>query len=282
MSVVALLLAGAVLGTVIGMLGGGGGVLAVPLLVALGEPVLSASTISLVVVGTGAAAALVPHSRARRVDWRIGLVFGALGSVGAVVGARLSTVVPPDVLLLGFAALVLLGAGTMLRAGHTARLLHGLRDEAGLLDEDLLDRQSAVAGLPPRDEAADVRRSAAPMIGVRVVLLASGVGLVTGLFGVGAGFVVVPALVAALHVPIKRATATALVVIVMNSAVALVARHDQLRDVGDALRLAAVTAVFAVVGAVLSRRVPAWVLSSAFGSLMVLVAVYTVARALTL
>ncbi len=282
MSVVALLLAGAVLGTVIGMLGGGGGVLAVPLLVALGEPVLSASTISLVVVGTGAAAALVPHSRARRVDWRIGLVFGALGSVGAVVGARLSTVVPPDVLLLGFAVLVLLGAGTMLRAGHTARLLHGLRAEAAVLDEDLLDRQSAAAGLPPRDETADVRTTAAPMIGVRVVLLASGVGLVTGLFGVGAGFVVVPALVAALHVPIKRATATALVVIVMNSAVALVARHDQLRDVGDALRLAAVTAVFAVVGAVLSRRVPAWVLSSAFGSLMVLVAVYTVARALTL
>lgn len=282
MSVVALLLAGAVLGTVIGMLGGGGGVLAVPLLVALGEPVLSASTISLVVVGTGAAAALVPHSRAQRVDWRIGLVFGALGSVGAVVGARLSTVVPPDVLLLGFAVLVLLGAGTMLRAGHTARLLHGLRAEAAVLDEDLLDRQSAVAGLPPRDETADVRTTAAPMIGVRVVLLASGVGLVTGLFGVGAGFVVVPALVAALHVPIKRATATALVVIVMNSAVALVARHDQLRDVGDALRLAAVTAVFAVVGAVLSRRVPAWVLSSAFGSLMVLVAVYTVARALTL
>lgn len=282
MSVVALLLAGAVLGTVIGMLGGGGGVLAVPLLVALGEPVLSASTISLVVVGTGAAAALVPHSRAQRVDWRIGLVFGALGSVGAVVGARLSTVVPPDVLLLGFAVLVLLGAGTMLRAGHTARLLHGLRAEAAVLDEDLLDRQSAAAGLPPRDETADVRTTAAPMIGVRVVLLASGVGLVTGLFGVGAGFVVVPALVAALHVPIKRATATALVVIVMNSAVALVARHDQLRDVGDALRLAAVTAVFAVVGAVLSRRVPAWVLSSAFGSLMVLVAVYTVARALTL
>jgi hypothetical protein len=281
-SVVALLLAGAVLGTVIGMLGGGGGVLAVPLLVALGEPVLSASTISLVVVGTGAAAALVPHSRARRVDWRIGLVFGALGSVGAVVGARLSTVVPADALLLGFAILVLLGAGTMLRAGRTARLLHGLRAEAGLLDEDLLDRQNPVAGLPPRDEAADVRTSAAPMIGVRVVLLASGVGLVTGLFGVGAGFVVVPALVAALHVPIKRATATALVVIVMNSAVALVAKHDQLRDVGDALRLAAVTAVFAVVGAVLSRRVPAWVLSSAFGSLMVLVAVYTVARALTL
>ena len=91
-----------------------------------------------------------------------------------------------------------------------------------------------------------------------------------------------PALVAALRVPVKRATATALVVIVVNSAVALVARHEHLVDLTTAVELAAITAVFAVVGALLSRRVPAWVLSSAFGVLLVLVAVYTVVRALTL
>ncbi|HET7901048.1 MAG TPA: sulfite exporter TauE/SafE family protein [Candidatus Nanopelagicales bacterium] len=282
MSLVALLLAGAVLGTVIGMLGGGGGVLAVPMLVALGEPVLSASTMSLVVVGTGAAAALVPHQRARRVDWRTGLIFGALGSVGAVVGARVSGLIPDHVLLLGFSVLVLLGAGTMLRAGRTARALDGLRAEAGLQDSELLARHRAVAGVPDPDVDRAPVASAAVRVDLRVVVLASGVGLVTGLFGVGAGFVVVPALVAALHVPIKRATATALVVIVINSLVALAARHEHLRDLGSALQLAAVTAVFAVIGAVLSRRVPSWVLSSAFGTLLVLVAVYTIARALTL
>lgn len=285
MSLVALLLVGAVLGTVIGMLGGGGGVLAVPMLVALGEPVLSASTMSLVVVGTGAAAALVPHQRAGRVDWRIGTVFGALGSAGAIIGARLSGVVPPDVLLLGFAVLVLLGAGTMLRAGRTARRLQELQREAGLLeprgaDAEVLARHRAVTGLA--DPVEPPVLSPALRITPRVVVLATGVGLVTGLFGVGAGFVVVPALVAALHVPVKRATATALVVIVINSAVALVAKHDHLTDLPSAVELAAITAAFAVVGAVLSRRVPAWVLSSAFGSLLVLVAVYTLARALTL
>lgn len=290
MSLLALLLVGALLGTVIGMLGGGGGVLAVPLLVALGEPVLSASTMSLVVVGTGAAAALVPHQRAGRVDWRIGLAFGALGSVGAVVGARLSAVVPPDALLLGFAVLVLLGAGTMLRAGRTARAVDALQREAGTapvrrtpsaVDDTALARHRAVAGLVDPVAAGDPP-SPPLRVGAKVVALATGVGLVTGLFGVGAGFVVVPALVAALRVPVKRATATALVVIVVNCAVALVAKHDHLTDPGTALELAALTAVFAVVGAVVSRRVPAWVLSSAFGSLLVLVAVYTLARALTL
>ena len=125
MSLLALLLVGAVLGTVIGMLGGGGGVLAVPMLVAIGEPVLSASTMSLVVVGTGAAAALVPHQRAHRVDWRIGLLFGALGSVGAVVGARLSSALPADLLLLGFGILVLLGAGLFMAFQFARRAFAG-------------------------------------------------------------------------------------------------------------------------------------------------------------
>lgn len=285
MSLLALLLVGAVLGTVIGMLGGGGGVLAVPMLVAIGEPVLSASTMSLVVVGTGAAAALVPHQRAHRVDWRVGLVFGALGSVGAVVGARLSGALPPDLLLLGFGVLVLLGAIAMLRAARRARAVDALRRVAATTSPGADQEPPADPDAAPAvaDELAAGAVPTSPMrIGPKVVLLATGVGLVTGLFGVGAGFVVVPALVAALHVPVKRATATALVVIVVNSAVALVARHEHLVDLTTAVELAAITAVFAVVGALLSRRVPAWVLSSAFGVLLVLVAVYTVVRALTL
>ena len=99
--------------------------------------------------------------------------------------------------------------------------------------------------------------------------------------GVGAGFVVVPALVAAMKLPIKKATATALVVIVINSAVAAVVRHDSLGSFDVAAGLAVAAATFAVGGALLSRRIPGWILSGAFGSLMVLVAVYTVARSVT-
>ena len=90
---------------------------------------------------------------------------------------------------------------------------------------------------------------------------------------------VVPALVTAMRTPVRRATATALVVIVMNSAVALAVRHHSLGSVGLTAWLAGATAVFAVVGAAVSPRVPGWLLSAAFGTLMVVVAGYTVTRA---
>jgi uncharacterized membrane protein YfcA len=82
-----------------------------------------------------------------------------------------------------------------------------------------------------------------------------------------------------MRVPIKRATATALVVIVINSAVALVIRHGNLGPPAQTAALAGATAVFAVVGALLSHRIPGWLLSAAFGALMVVVAVFTVTRA---
>lgn len=91
--------------------------------------------------------------------------------------------------------------------------------------------------------------------------------------------VIVPALVSAMGVPIKRATATALVVIVINSAVALVVRHGNLGPAAHTVALAAATGDSAVVGALVSHRIPGWLLSAAFGVLMVAVAVFTVTRA---
>lgn len=315
-----LLVVGAVLGLVIGMLGGGGGILAVPILVAIGQPVLEASTMSLVVVGTGAAAALVPHHRARRVDWPVGLTFGALGSVGAVIGAQLAKSTPPALLLGGLALLLVVGAVTMLRTGaHARRHDH---------DDDRADDAPPPTWAEPGPDATGMNRPSEPVqvelgtnervlvdhhhhhhpdhdvpeplldapalhdpvtplapgrvLSLRVIGLASVVGLVTGLFGVGAGFVVVPALVAAMRLPIKKATATALVVIVMNSAVALLVRYGELTNARETFELALLTGLFAAVGAVLSRRVPGWVLSTAFGVLMVGVAVFTVIKSLSL
>lgn len=267
---------GAVLGLALGMLGGGGGVLAVPLLVAIGEPVLVASTMSLVIVGTGSAAALVPHQRAGRVDWRVGLTFGALGSVGAVIGARAAREASPTVLLGGLGVLLVLGATAMLRAAR--------RDRRAT--SEARQPEPALVGAPsPRATGSDATAGlgtawVAPSW-PRMVVLGTAVGLVTGFFGVGAGFVVVPALVAAMHLPIKRATATALVVIVMNSLVALAVRHDSLGPLALTAALAASTGVFAVIGARVSHHVPAWVLSAAFGTLMVLVAVFTLTKAVT-
>jgi uncharacterized membrane protein YfcA len=308
-------LVGAALGLVLGLLGGGGGVLAVPLLVAVGLPFLQASTMSLVVVGTGAAAALVPHHRARRVDWPVGLTFGALGAVGSIAGAWLATLLPTAVLLGGLAALLVAGASAMLSSGLRGRAaaratapIEGSTDPAADLpapDDAAATGDPAASGTPTgaltpatdpehllldspelgeRSIALATRRVSAPgrtRITPRVLGLASAVGLVTGLFGVGAGFVVVPALVAAMRLPVKRATATALVVIVMNSLVALVVRSGSLTDVRTTVGLALVTAVFAVVGALLSRRIPGWILSTTFGVLLAAVSVYTLVEAVT-
>lgn len=252
-----LLAIGAALGLVIGLLGGGGGILAVPLLIAAGQPFLVASSQSLLIVGAGAVAALVPHHRARRVEWRVGATFGALGAVGALVGAWLAPSIAPAVLLGGLAFLLLAGAVAMLRNAFGEQTLAETRAET------------------------QVAASSAPSSPVTVVALATSVGLVTGLLGVGAGFVVVPALVAAMKLPIKKASATALVVIVINSGVAAIVRHGNLGTPAEAIGLAAASATFAVLGALLSRRVPGWALSAAFGVLMILVAIYTVVHAVT-
>jgi len=264
---------GAVLGLVLGTLGGGGGVLAVPLLVALGEPVLVASTMSLVIISSGAAAALVPHHRAHRVDWSVGLTFGALGSVGAILGARAAQLAAPGVQLAGLAVLLVVGGVAMLRAAATAR-----RSDLSAPSEQIVMAGGAVLPMTAPTASVAVQRTTATRW--RIVVLATGVGLVTGFFGVGAGFVVVPALVSAMGLPIKRATATALVVIVINSAVALSVRHADLGPTALTATLAATTAVFAILGALVSRRIPGWQLSAGFGALMLAMAVFTVVRAI--
>ncbi len=270
-----LIAVGALLGLVLGLLGGGGGILAVPALVALGEPVLAASTMSLVIVGTGAAAAIVPHHRAGRIDWKVGITFGVLGSFGAVIGALAAQSASEAVLLVGLTLMLLVGSYTMLRAAYAARQA-AIEAEAAPAVLVMASGAAAPSVRPASQTPPKIRPPAKP---AWILALATAVGLVTGFFGVGAGFVVVPALVAAMRIPIKRATATALVVIVINSAVALLVRHGNLGPPSQTVALAVAAAVFAVIGALVSHRIPGWLLSAAFGMLMVLVAGFTVTSA---
>ncbi len=236
------LFAGLALGTVMGLLGGGGGILAVPLLLALGLPYASATTTSLVVVGIGALAGLSTHARAGRVDWKIGGAFGLLGSAGAILGSRASTVVDLRLQMAGFILLLLAAAWGMLR------------------------RRPAASG--EGSEGDRERRW------LRIFLVASVVGFITGFFGVGGGFIAVPALVLAVKMPMKRASATALLVIAINTAVAFAAHGVSHLDHQVTVAIGLATAVGAVVGAVLQPRVNAVNLQRAFGILLLLVAAY--------
>jgi hypothetical protein len=155
-------------GVCLGLLGGGGSVLSVPLLVyvAGGEP-HRATTGSLFIVGITSAVSLAPPARAGRVHWRTGLIFGLAGMVGAYLGGRLAGMVPGAVLLTAFAALMVAASSGMIR---------GRRDDGGGREELRLPAALALA-------------------------LGAAVGTATGFVGAGGGFVIVPALVLVAGLP---------------------------------------------------------------------------------
>ncbi|PKW26846.1 sulfite exporter TauE/SafE family protein [Phycicoccus duodecadis] len=258
---------GLLIGLSLGALGGGGSILTVPALVyLLGEDPRQATTSSLLIVGVTPLIALVPHARAGRVRAGQGLMFGALGTAGSFAGSALAARVDPQVLLTAFAGLMLVVATLMIR-----RSLR--RGASGDGQED-----------PSVEPVLTVRpfTCACPRL-AKVVVTASAVGLLTGFFGVGGGFVLVPALVLALSFPMPVAVGTSLLVIAVNSATALTARVTTTGTHLDGplvvgFTLAAVAG--SLVGGRLAARIPPAVLTRAFAVLLVLVAGYTAARSI--
>ena len=259
---------GVLIGLALGALGGGGSILTVPALVyALGQDPRTATTSSLLIVGVTSLIALVPHARQGRVRLGQGLLFGALGTAGSLGGTTLSARVPPQVLLTAFAGLMLLVAFLMLRKPSRS----GPADGASKPDPTT----KAMLTLRPLT-------CACPRV-AKVVLTATAVGLLTGFFGVGGGFALVPALVLALDYPIPVAVGTSLLVIAVNSATALAGRlgtgtsHLDWGLIG--VFTAAAVAGSLVGGRIASRADPTH-LTRAFAALLVVVAVYTAARSL--
>ena len=187
-AVVLALAAGAVIGLALGALGGGGSVLAVPALIyLLGFSPVGATTASLVIVTLTSVTALVAHARDANVRWRTGLLFAAAGFGPAMLGGALAGRVPAGVLTAGFAMVAGAAALRMLRSR------------------------------PAAEDALTVRPGRAAGAG-------AGLGAVTGVLGVGGGFLAVPALVGVLGMRMRNAVGTSLLVITVNSLAALAMR----------------------------------------------------------
>ncbi|MGC4890913.1 sulfite exporter TauE/SafE family protein [Micromonospora sp. DT227] len=249
MTALVLTLAGAVLiGVSLGLLGGGGSILAVPLLVYVaGLPAKEAIATSLLVVGATSAVGVLPHARAHRVRWRTGLIFGAAGMTGAYAGGRLAGFVPAGVLLTAFALMMLATAAAMIRG------------------------RRPVEGRPTPRELPTLR----------VIFDGVVVGLVTGLVGAGGGFLVVPALALLGGLPMPVAVGTSLVVIAMKSFAGLA---GYLSSVQIDWALAAAVTVAAIVGSLLggrlAGRIPEHVLRLSFGWFVVAMGGFVLARQL--
>lgn len=183
LSLLALALA-ATIGLTLGVLGGGGSILTVPVLVyVLGVDAKLAIAMSLPIVGVTSLMGAALHWRLGNVRLRTAAWFGVLTMFGAFAGARLSVFLPGTAQLTLLAVVMLAAAASMLRRA-------------------------------PEFAAED---ATAPRTAL-LVPVALGVGVLTGLVGIGGGFLVVPALVLLARVPMREAIGTSLLVISMNSA----------------------------------------------------------------
>lgn len=237
----ALLLYGAavLIGILLGLLGGGGSILTMPMLVYLaGLPAKSAIITSLIVVGVTSALTVISYARRRMVCWKTGLTFSSSGMVGAFMGGRLTEYLPDPVLLVLFAVVMLLASVPMLRS------------------------KTAVS-----EQAPDNKNFCPLKLPVSAILFDGFlVGLVTGLIGVGGGFLLVPALTLLAGLPIQAAIGTSLFIIVLQSVAAL-AGHARHMAVNPELTfiITACTIIGSVIGANLARFVNSGFLKRGFG-----------------
>lgn len=243
---------GTLIGLLLGLVGGGGSILTVPILVyVIGESVHAATATSLVIVGLTAAFGAITHFREDRVDIPVAVVFGASGIAGAFAGTWANERASGPLILLLFGVLMLVVA---------ARMMVGRRPAP----RPGFDRQPGDGWSVPRT---------VPLAGVVV-------GVMTGFFGVGGGFLIVPALVLALGLPMKLAVGTSLAVIAINSAAGVAAHLGRGIDLDLTVALLFVAGGFvgATVGGRMAGRVDEARLSRGFAVLVALVGVYLIVK----
>lgn len=279
---------GLVIGLSLGALGGGGSILAVPALVyGVGEGAHEATTTSLLAVGVAALVGMVGHLRAGSVRVVSGALFGLVGIGGAFVGSQLSRAVPNEVLLLAFSGLIML-AGWRMSARPADAPGHTRSSRQGACGAD--PRDSPAGGVtrtttpaPPgaHPDTASTRGAGRQGRTWRVVVTGTGVGFVTGFFGVGGGFVIVPALVLALGYDMPVAVGTSLLVIAISSAEGLLFRLQSSGiDWSVAIPFTGAALIGVILGDVIGGRVRAARLTRWFVWLMVAVACYTAVQSL--
>ncbi len=245
------LIAGIATGLVLGIFGSGGSIIAMPaLLYLLDVDAKQAIAMSLGIIAVTATISAFDHWRHHNVNLRIAAVFGLFGVVGTYAGARLGVLTPVVVQLVLFALIMYAAAWKMLAKKAAVNL-------------------NAAPAEPPPDE---------PMFGRRMAHIAGHgivVGALTGLVGVGGGFLIVPSLVLLSGIPIRQAIGTSLAIVAAKSYAGFAGYLGAVPvDYALMASFTAVTVVSSLVGARLARRLPGESLKRGFAWFLVLVASY--------
>lgn len=305
---------GALIGLVVGALGAGGGILSVPALIyLLGVAPHEATSASLVIVLFTALAALAGRIGKNTICYQIALVFAALATVGTWLGSLANRAVSADLLMYAFALLLICVGLVMLRRAYPGlfSVSFGLFRGAASAGSGAVSSDDGAAGscgyvaggaggdgvvtehdgVAAADDAGGTGSTPAlravsamgevTSIGAvplwRVALVATVTGALTGFFGVGGGFAIVPALTLVLHLPIKRAASTSLLIMAITAVVALVARAQTSLnvDLGVIGAFTVASMLGGVAGAPLTRKVSSQKLTASFAALLLAVAVAT-------
>ncbi len=237
------LLFAALIGLALGTLGGGGSILTVPVLVyVLGYDPKLAIAMSLPVVGTAALIGVLSHWRAGNVRLKTAALFGSVAMIGSYTGARGSVLLSARLQLLILGSVMIAAAASMLRSA--------LRDGGG---------------------APVAERAPHPGI---MLSVGFAVGLLTGVIGIGGGFLIVPALVILGRVPMKAAVGTSLLVIAMNSTSGYLGHLGREVIPWDfVVRFTAVAVAGILGGTAITRHVSTQQLKRAFAVLLVVIGV---------
>ncbi|MEX1141938.1 MAG: sulfite exporter TauE/SafE family protein [Thermoleophilaceae bacterium] len=258
---------GIAIGLAVGALGGGGSVLAVPVLVyVLGEDVETATTVSLVVVTAAALAGGYGHALQGTVCWRHAALFTGAALPGIVAGTVVGNAISGRAVIAGFAFVMLAAAAATWHKASAA-------EPAGQAGAS-----TPAAGDPRTGRDGSWCPSLRPARDIAAGLV---VGLLTGLFGVGGGFVIVPALAVALAFTIRSAIGTSLAIIVATSMLGVVVHLSAGRTLDPELTavMAAACAAGGLAGARIGGLVPQRTLGRAFAAMVVAVSGYLLASA---
>ena len=236
----------AIIGVLLGLMGGGGSILTVPLLVYVadlgGHEAIKAS---LIVVGASSIAALLPHALAGQVRWRVGATFSAVGVAGAYLGGRVAHFVPETLLMVGFGLMMVFTGIALFRCRRC--------------DGQVSER--SVSGGSPGSPS--------------LLMKGFGVGVLTGLVGVGGGFLIVPALTLFAGLSTRNAVATSLLVISLNSLAGFAAHTStQLPPAGFIVPLIIACATGGLIGSVFAERIPQRIVRRAFAVTVIAVAIF--------